>query len=208
MLLVAAAGALADLPLATLGAVLIYVALRIFRAHDLHAIYSFDKVEFGVAVATLGTVVVFGVGPGILLAIMLSILYRTWRSARPRDALLGRLPGTTVWWALKERPDAQVVPGVVAYRFDAPLYFANASHFRDRVRELVAAAAPPPSLFVLDASGIDDVDFTGGRMLLQVVHELHASAASTSPSPGRQARRRATRRAPGCAGTSATTTSF
>ena len=174
VLLVAAAGALTDLPLATLGAVLTYVALRIFRAHDLHAIYDFDKVEFGVAVATLGTVVLFGVGPGILLAIVLSILYRTWRSARPRDALLGRVPGTTVWWALKERPDAQTVPGVVAYRLDAPLYFANATRFRDRVRELVAAASPPPSLFVLDSSGIDDVDFTGGRMLLQVVHELHA----------------------------------
>ena len=174
VLLVAAAGALTDLPLATLGAVLIYVALRIFRAHDLHAIYDFDKVEFGVAVATLGTVVLFGVGPGILLAIVLSILYRTWRSARPRDALLGRVPGTTVWWALKERPDAQTVPGVVAYRLDAPLYFANATRFRDRVREAVAAATPPPSLFVLDSSGIDDVDFTGGRMLLQVVHELHA----------------------------------
>jgi high affinity sulfate transporter 1 len=174
VLLVAAAGALTDLPLATLGAVLIYVALRIFRAHDLHAIYDFDKVEFGVAVATLGTVVLFGVGPGILLAIVLSILYRTWRSARPRDALLGRVPGTTVWWALKERPDARTVPGVVAYRLDAPLYFANATRFRDRVRELVAVASPPPGLFVLDSSGIDDVDFTGGRMLLQVVHELHA----------------------------------
>ena len=66
------------------------------------------------------------------------------------------------------------MPGVVAYRFDAPLYFANATHFRDRVRELVAAASPPARLFVLDASGIEDVDYTGGRMLLQVVHELHA----------------------------------
>ena len=174
VLVVAAAGVLADLPLATLGAVLIYVALRIFRVSDLRAIYSFDRIEFAVAVATLGTVVVFGVGPGILLAVLLSILDRTWRSARPRDAVLGRVPGTTVWWALKERPDARVVPGVVAYRFDAPLYFANAGRFRDRVRELVAAASPPPSLFVLDASGIDDIDFTGGRMLLRVVHELHA----------------------------------
>ncbi len=173
-LIVAAAGALADLPLATLGAVLIYVALRIFRVGELRAIYRFDKAEFGVALATLGTVVVLGVGPGVLLAILLSILYRTWRSSRPRDALLGRLPGTTVWWALQERPDAQVVPGVVAYRFDAPLYFANATHFRDRVRGLVAASSPPPRLFVLDASGIEDVDYTGGRMLLQVVHELHA----------------------------------
>ena len=174
VLIVAAAGALADLPLATLGAVLIFVALRIFRVGDLRAIYRFDRVEFAVALATLGTVVIIGVGPGVLLAVLLSILYRTWRSARPRDALLGRLPGTTVWWPLGERPDAVPVPGVVAYRFDAALYFANATRFRDRVREIVAAAAPPPRLFVLDASGIDDVDFTGGRVLLQVVHELHA----------------------------------
>ena len=174
VLIVVAAGALADLPLATLGAVLIYVALRIFRVADLRAIYRFDKAEFGVAIATLGTVVAFGVGPGVLLAVMLSILYRTWRSSRPRDAQLGRLPGTTVWWALQERRDAELLPGVVAYRFDAPLYFANATQFRDRVRALVAAASPPPRLFVLDASGIEDVDYTGGRMLLQVVHELHA----------------------------------
>ena len=105
-LIVAAAGVLADLPLATLGAVLIFVALRIFRVGDLRAIYRFDRVEFTVALATLGTVVVIGVGPGVLLAVLLSILYRTWRSARPRDALLGRLPGTTVWWPLGERPDA------------------------------------------------------------------------------------------------------
>ena len=56
-----------------------------------------------------------------------------------------------------------------------PLYFANATRFRDRVREIVAAASPPPRLFVLDASGIDDVDFTGGQQCCsQVVHELHA----------------------------------
>ena len=174
VLVVAAAGALADLPLATLGAVLIFVALRIVRVGDLRAIYRFDPVEFVVAVATLGTVVALGVGPGVLLAVLLSILYRTWRSARPRDALLGRLPGTTVWWPVKERADAMLVPGVVVYRFDAALYFANATRFRDRVREVVAAATPSPRLFVLDASGIDDVDFTGGRVLLQVVHELHA----------------------------------
>ena len=107
------------------------------------------------------------------------------------------MPGTTVWWALKERPDAQTVPGVVAYRLDAPLYFANATRFRDRVRELVAAAAPPPSLFVLDSSGIDDVDFTGGRMLLQVVHELHAARHRLRRRPGdrRGAARHGARRA-------------
>ncbi len=174
VLIVAAEGALADLPQATLGAVLIYVALRILRLRDLEAVFRFDKVEFAVAMATLATVVFLGVGPGILLATLLSILYRTWRSARPRDAVLGRVAGTTVWWPLNERSDVRVVPGVVAYRIDAALYFANATHFRDRVRGVVAAASPPPSLFVLEASGIEDLDFTGGRMLLRVVHELHA----------------------------------
>ena len=179
-LLVAAAGALADLPLATLGAVLIYVALRILRVSELRAIYRFDKIEFGVSMATMGTVVVLGVGPGVLVAVLLSILYRTWRSARPRDALLGRLPGTTVWWPLRERPDAAQVQGVVAYRFDAPLYFANATRFHERVRDLVEAARPAPRLFVLDASGIDDVDYTGGRTLLALVDELKAGGVDVA----------------------------
>ncbi len=193
-LVVAAKGILSDLPEATLGAVLIYVALRILRLRDLEAVYRFDKIEFGVAMATLATVVFLGVGPGILLAALLSILYRTWRSARPRDAVLGRVDGTTVWWPLTERPDVRTVPGVVAYRIDAPLYFANATHFRDRVREVVAAATPPVHLFVLEASGIEDLDFTGGRMLLRVVHELHehgvdfAVARATGETPRDTAR--------------------
>ena len=180
VLIVAAAGALADLPLATLGAVLIFIALRILRVPELRAIYRFDRIEFGVAMATLATVVVLGVGPGVLAAVLLSILYRTWRSARPRDALLGRLPGTTVWWSLRERPDAEQLAGVVAYRFDAPLYFANATRFHDRVRELVDEARPAPRLFVLDASGIDDVDYTGGRALLALVDELKAGGVDVA----------------------------
>lgn len=175
VLVLAAVGLLADLPLAALGAVLIFIALRIFRVHDLAAILRFDRIEFVVAIATLTTVVVLGVGPGILLAVLLAILDRTWRSARPRDDVLGRLPGTTVWWSIRERPDAETVPGVLCYRFDAALYFANATRFRDRVRELVAAAKEPLSLFVLDASGVDDIDYTGGQVFLRVVHELHVA---------------------------------
>ncbi len=188
VLIVAAAGLVADLPEAALGAVLVFVALRIFHVHDLAAILRFDRVEFVVAIATLTTVVVFGVGPGVLLAVLLAILDRTWRSARPRDDVLGRLPGTTVWWSVRERPDAQTVPGVLCYRFDAPLYFANATRFRDRVRELVAAAKPL-SLVVLDASAVDDIDYTGGQVFLRVVHELHqagidlAVARATGEAP-------------------------
>ena len=189
VVLAVATRALAALPDATLGAVLIYVALRIFRTGDLAAILRYDRIEFVVALTTLVTVVVLGVGPGILLAVLFAILDRTWRSAHPHDAVLGRLPGTTVWWSLKERPDGETLPGVLCYRFDAGLYFANAQRFRERVGELVAAAVPPPHLFVLDASGVEDLDYTGARVLLQVVHELHergvdfAVARATGEAP-------------------------
>ncbi|HMK92363.1 MAG TPA: SulP family inorganic anion transporter [Thermoleophilia bacterium] len=189
VVLAVASGLLAALPEATLGAVLIYIALRIFRTRDLAAILRFDRREFVIAIATLTTVVVLGVGPGILLAVLFAILDRTWRSAHPHDAVLGRLPGTTVWWSLKERPDGETMPGVLCYRFDAGLYFANAQRFRERVLELVTTTKPTPRLFVLDASGVEDLDYTGARVLLLVVHELHeqgvdfAVARATGETP-------------------------
>ena len=73
-----------------------------------------------------------------------------------------------------------MLSGVVAYRFDAPLYFANATRFHERVSELIGAARPAPHLFVLDASGIDDVDYTGGRALLSLVDELKAGGVDVA----------------------------
>ncbi len=175
VLIVAAAGLLADLPLATLGAVLIYVALRIFRVHDLHAIYGFDKVEFGVAIATLGTVAVLRRGPRHPAG---------HRALHPLPDLAQRPAARTrCSVGCRARPSGGRSRNAPT-RSRCPVSWPTGSmrrctsptprHFRDRVREVVAAASPPPSLFVLDASGIDDVDYTGGRMLLQVVHELHA----------------------------------
>ena len=170
--LVPAAGLLRDLPLATLAAVLLFVATRIFRAHDLLRIMRFDLWEFALALVTLVVVAVVGVEQGIAVAVGLAILDRTRLSARPKTFVLGRIPGTTSWEAVGGNNDAQCVPGVVVFFFGAPLYFANASYFRVKIAAALAAASPAPGLLVLDAVAIGDIDFTGASILARVLDDL------------------------------------
>ena len=164
-----ATAALADLPKATLGAILAYVGSRIIRLKAIRAVWAFDRIEWGLAVFTLLAVVFIGTEFGILVAIVLAIIERTRISARPRGALLGRVPGTTSWVPLgPSDPTATEVPGVVVFAFRAPLYFANANTFRDRVRALAIEADPPPAAIVFDAEGVDDIDFTGAASVAYV----------------------------------------
>jgi high affinity sulfate transporter 1 len=177
--LIPAAGLLTDVPLATLAAVLIFVATRIFHAKDLLDILRFSTWEFVLALVTLVVVAVVGVEQGIAVAVGLAILDRTRRSARPKTFILGRIPGTTSWEAV-ENPDndAALVPGVVVFFFGAPLYFANAAYFRLRVHQALASASPAPQLLVLDAVAMGDIDYTGIRELGQVLDELARSHAT------------------------------
>ncbi|HXQ75417.1 MAG TPA: SulP family inorganic anion transporter [Acidimicrobiales bacterium] len=170
-----AAGLLTDVPLATLAAVLIYVATRIFHARDLLRVLRFDTLEFVLALLTLVVVAVVGVEQGIAVAVGLAILDRTRRSARPKTFVLGRIPGTTSWEPTERPNKAAVVPGVVVFFFGAPLYFANAGFFRMAVHSALATASPPPRLLVLDAVAIGDIDFTGAVALSGLLDELAGS---------------------------------
>lgn len=164
-----ATAALADLPKATLGAILAYVGSRIIRLKAIRDVWSFDRMEFGLAIFTLLAVVFIGTEFGILVAIVLAILERTRISARPPVMTLGRLPGTTSWVPITpSAPTATEAPGVKVVAFDAPLYFANANTFRDRVRALAIETDSPPVALVLDAEGIDDIDFTGAASVAYV----------------------------------------
>jgi MFS superfamily sulfate permease-like transporter len=174
--LIPAAGLLTDVPLATLAAVLIFVATRIFRGRDLLHILHFSMWEFALALVTLAVVAVVGVEQGIAVAVGLAILDRTRRSARPATFVLGRIPNTTSWEDVgNPNNDAAVVPGVVVFFFGASLYFANAGYFRLQVHAAIAAASPPPHLLVLDAVAMGDIDFTGARALTQVLDELEST---------------------------------
>ena len=156
------------MPLTTLAAVLIYVAIRLFKPADLRAIARFDLFEFGLAAVTLLTVVLIGVEQGIGVAVGLAILDRIRLSARPQLHVLGRLPGTTSWAPLSAEASAAELPGVLVVLFATPLWYANAVHFRD---EVVAAMGRKPGtrVLVLDALGMSDVDFTGSRELGHVL---------------------------------------
>jgi sulfate permease, SulP family len=169
---VPAAGLLRDVPLAALSGVLLYVATRIFHGHELVASARFDRFEFGLAVVTLLTVALIGVEQGIGVAVVLAILDRTRLTARPTLHVLGRIPGTTSWAPLSASGHPSEVPGVLVLLFAAPLWYANATHFRAALDHARRRSAMEPRLVVLDALGMYDVDFTGSRALAQALDAL------------------------------------
>jgi len=172
VLLVPAAGLLKDVPLATLAAVLIFVATRIFRVGDLRAIARFDRFELGLALITLLTVALVGVEQGIGVAVGLAILDRTRLSARPQLHVLGRIPGTTSWAPLSTEEHAVQIPGVLVVLFATPLWYANAVHFQTQIEASLTRGLGTPELVVLDALGMSDIDYTGARALGEVLEEL------------------------------------
>jgi high affinity sulfate transporter 1 len=174
--LIPAAGLLTDVPLATLAAVLIFVATRIFHAKDLLRIMRFSTWEFGLALITLVVVAVVGVEQGIAVAVGLAILDRTRRSARPATFVLGRIPDTTSWEDIDNPTNmAAAVPGVLVFFFGGSLYFANAGYFRLKIHAAMTATSPTPELLVLDAVAIGDIDDTGALALGQVLDKLEHS---------------------------------
>ena len=172
ILLIPFANVLKDVPLATLAAILIFVALRLFRVRDLIAIARFNLFEFGLAAVTLLTVVLVGVEQGIGVAVGLAILDRIRLSARPQLHVLGRLPGTTSWQRSALDPSAEQVPGIMVALFATPIWYANAVRFREEVSDALVHAPGPVRVFVLDTIGMSDIDFTGTHSMSQVVDLL------------------------------------
>jgi SulP family sulfate permease len=170
-----ATGIIASFPEATLSGILVAVGVRLFKWRDLAAVARYSRPELAIAVVTLVVVAGVGIQEGIYLAIALALLRRTYLSARPHDAELGRLPGSDgVWVSRRNRPEAAVPLGVRVFRFDAPLFYANAQHFAERIRAEIAGSPEGIRGLVVEAVGIDDLDFTGSQMLAEVDDELRA----------------------------------
>ena len=165
-------GPLSHLPQATLGATLVFIATKLFRMRELRAIFRFDRLEFALAAITLLVVALVGIEQGILLAIVLSLADRTRRSARPRDTLLGREPGTDHWIPVDVGRPAEQVAGVLVYLVYAPLWYGNADYFCLRLRQLVEAASSPVEVVILDANAMADIDYTGLQALRGLATEL------------------------------------
>ncbi|MGC8461922.1 MAG: SulP family inorganic anion transporter [Candidatus Dormibacteria bacterium] len=166
---------LQDLPYATLAAVLVYVALRIFHIHDLVNIFRFDLWEFGLALVTFIMVAFVGVEQGIILAVILAVFDRTRISARPRGTVMGRIPGTTSWESVHHAQNLETIPGTLVFLFPSALYFANATYFQTQLLDVVAKASPRYSTVVLDCAAITDTDFTGIATLREILSHFAQS---------------------------------
>jgi len=164
-LLVLAPGLLATLPEATLAAVVIVAAVGLADVGAFVRLWRLRPSEFAIALATFLGVVVLGVIQGIVLAVALALLAFLRRQWRPHDAVLGRAAGVKGYHDLTYYPDAKQIPGLVLYRFDAPLLFFNSDTFRGGVQEALGAALPPVHWVIVAAEPISDVDTTAADML-------------------------------------------
>jgi len=151
---------LSRFPTAALGAIVIYAAIRLIDIAAFRRLLAFRRTELAIAVAACLGVLTFNILDGVLVAIGLSVADLLVRVARPHDAILGLVPGLAGMHAVGDYPDARTIPGLVVYRYDAPLFFANAEDFRNRA--LAAADRPPDPLrwFVLNVEANVEVDFT------------------------------------------------
>jgi high affinity sulfate transporter 1 len=160
------------LPNAVLAAVVFLIGLKLIDIAGLREILRLRKDEFLVALTTAVVVVVVGVEQGIILAIILSVVLHVRRSYQPVDGVLvEQRNGQLVPEA--STPGVSTEPGLVIYFFGASLFYANATRFTDEVLALVGTD-PSPRWFVLDAPGINDIDFTGGKTLGELIDQLRA----------------------------------
>ncbi len=166
-------GPLQYLPISGLGAVLISAALGLFDWRALGRLFRIHEGEFVVCVAAMLGVVILGALEGILIAVALSMLVLLIRSARPADAVLGRVEGLPGYHNVARYDDAATIPGLVMYRFNASLIFYNAAYFKRRVHQ-VLAASPGTSWIVLDAAPIVQLDSTGADTIAALADELAA----------------------------------
>ncbi|HQR25494.1 MAG TPA: SulP family inorganic anion transporter [Nocardioides sp.] len=165
-------GALALLPKATLGAVIIYAALGLMDLGAWRGFARGSRGELLVAVITVLGMLTIGLLPALVLAVLLSVLDVVRRSAQPRDAVLGWSPTAGRFVDVVRHPDAVVVPGIVIYRLDERLFFANSRYFRGRLRDAVRGAPYPVTALVFDAESVTDLDTAGAQAFADVADEL------------------------------------
>ena len=172
LLLLFAPNLLAHLPTSALAAVVIAAAIGLFEFKDLRRIYRIQQWEFWLAVVCFVGVAVLGAIPGIGLAIVLAVIEFLWDGWRPHYAILGRVTGVRGYHDIKRYPDARLIPGLVLFRWDAPLFFANAELFHQRVLEAVAQSPTPVKRIIVAAEPVTSIDVTSADMLAELDQAL------------------------------------
>jgi len=174
-LLMLAPNLLKDLPNSALAAVVIAAAIGLFEVADLRRIFRIQQWEFWLSIVCFIGVALFGVIPGIGIAIGMAVIEFLWDGWRPHYAVLGRVDGVRGYHDIKRYPDARRVPGLVLFRWDAPLFFANAELFHQRVLDAIAESPSPVRRIIVTAEPVTSIDVTSADMLAELEHSLAES---------------------------------
>ena len=175
VLLLFAPALLKNLPNAALAAVVIASAIGLFEVADLRRIYRIQRWEFWLSMVCFVGVATLGAIQGIALAIVIAVIEFLWDGWRPHSAVLGRVDGVEGYHDTTRYPDATLIPGLLLFRWDAPLFFANAELFSERVQAAIAAAPWPVRCCVVAAEPVTSVDVTAADVVAELDDTLHAA---------------------------------
>ena len=168
-----------NLPNAALAAIIIVSVVGLVNVGELRRLYRLDKPDFALAVISLTGVLLLGILPGLAVAVVAGLVALVYRGYRPYTAVLGGVTGEEDedfgFRDVERHPEAETFPGLIIFRFDTELFFANANYFRDQIREVVREAQPPARAILVDAGAISHIDTTGTDMLAELVTELSES---------------------------------
>jgi len=172
ILLVFAPRLMRNLPAAALGAVVISACASIFQISRVRRLYDLRRGEFFLSMICFLGVVSIGVIQGLFIAVGMALLMFIWRAWRPYCAVLGRVDGMRGYHDIARHPEAHLIPGLVLFRWDAPLFFANAEMFREQALRAVSTAPTPTRWIVVAAEPVTDVDITAADVLAELEVEL------------------------------------
>ena len=175
LLLILAPDLLQNLPNTALAAVVIASAIGLVEVSDLRRIYRIQRWEFWLSIVCFVGVAVFGAIPGIAIAIVIAVIEFLWDGWRPHSAVLGRVDRIKGYHDITRYPNARRIPGLVLFRWDAPLFFANAELFHDRVLEAVATSPTPVRWVVVAAEPVTSVDVTAADIVAELDDALRAA---------------------------------
>lgn len=162
------------LPYATLSAIVIVAMFGLLDVAYFRRLRRIDKADFAYGIATLLGVLLLGILEGVTLGVVLALAVLIRKVSRPATAVLGRMPGTETYRDIAVHARAEAIPGLLIFRFDAPVIFPNAGYFADEVRRLVGEAATPVREVLVPAQQINQLDSTGADRLGKLDTELAA----------------------------------
>jgi MFS superfamily sulfate permease-like transporter len=174
VLLLFAPALLQDLPNTALAAIVIASAIGLIEVSDLRRIHRIQRWEFWLSMTCFAGVALFGAIPGILIAIVMAVIEFLWDGWRPHSAVLGRVDHVEGYHDIGRYPGARVIPGLVLFRWDAPLFFANAEFFHDRVLAAIRDSPTPVRRLVVTAEPVTSIDVTSADAICELDDALRA----------------------------------